>query len=83
MGKTDSTDDIRPGLGWDGVTHLQNFVNEGGVLVTVADTANLAITTGFAQGVSIARPRDMKLVGSDRAGGHRGRRKPYRLRLRR
>jgi Zinc carboxypeptidase len=64
MGKTDSTDDIRPGLGWDGVAHLQNFVNEGGVLVTVADTANLAITTGFAQGVSIARPRDLKLVGS-------------------
>lgn len=64
MGKTDSTDDIRPGLGWDGVAHLHNFVNEGGVLVTVADTANLAITTGFAQGVSIARPRDLKLVGS-------------------
>ncbi len=83
MGKTDSTDDIRPGLGWDGVTHLQNFVNEGGVLVTVADTANLAITTGFAQGVSIARPRDMKLVGSDRTCRHRGRRKPHRLRVRR
>src|SRR5580704_7336227 len=64
MGLTDSTEDIRPGLGWDGIAHLHDFVNGGGVLVTVMDTANLAITTGFAPGVSINRPRDMKLVGS-------------------
>ncbi len=64
MGKTDSTDDIRPGLGWDGVAHLHDFVNGGGVLVTVMDTANLAVTVGFAHGVSIGRARDMKLVGS-------------------
>jgi hypothetical protein len=64
MGKSDSTDDIRPGLGWDGVAHLHDFVKQGGVLVTVTDTANLAISVGFAQGVSITRPRDMKLIGS-------------------
>ena len=64
MGKTDSTDDIRPGLGWDGVAHLHDFVNGGGVLVTSMDTSNLAVTVGFAHGVSISRARDMKLIGS-------------------
>jgi hypothetical protein len=64
MGKSDSTDDIRPGLGWDGVAHLHDFVKGGGVLVTVMDTADLAITVGFTQGVSITRSRDLKLIGS-------------------
>jgi hypothetical protein len=64
MGKTDQTDDIRPGLGWDGVEHLHEFVKQGGVLVTVMDTSNFAVSLGFANGVSIARPREMKIVGT-------------------
>jgi len=64
MGKTDQTDDIRPGLGWDGLEHLHEFVKQGGVLVTVMDTANFAVSLGFANGVSVARPREMKIVGT-------------------
>jgi len=64
MGKTDQTDDIRPGLGWDGVAHLHSFVEHGCVLVTVMDTANFAISLGFTNGVSVNRPRDMKIVGT-------------------
>ncbi|HUA01340.1 MAG TPA: M14 family zinc carboxypeptidase, partial [Candidatus Aquilonibacter sp.] len=64
MGKTDQTDDIRPGLGWDGLEHLHEFVQQGGVLVTVMDTANFAVSLGFANGVSVARPREMKIVGT-------------------
>ena len=29
VGKNDSTDDMRPGLGWEGVAHLQAFVAQG------------------------------------------------------
>ncbi|HUI43976.1 MAG TPA: M14 family zinc carboxypeptidase [Terriglobia bacterium] len=60
----DSTDDIRPGLGWTGLAHLQDFVRRGGVLLTASDTANFAISLGLTQGVSIAPARAMKIVGS-------------------
>lgn len=64
IGKEDSTDDIRPGLGWSGVEHLQNFVQHGGVLVTVMNTANLAVDLRMAPGVAVEQPRQMKIVGS-------------------
>jgi hypothetical protein len=64
IGKEDSTDDIRPGLGWEGVAHLENFVRHGGLLVTVMDTANLAVTLRLATGVVIEQPKQMKIVGS-------------------
>ncbi len=60
----DSTDDVRPGLGWTGLAHLQDFVRRGGVLVTADDTANFATSLGLTQGVSIAPSRAMKIVGS-------------------
>ena len=64
IGKEDSTEDIRPGLGWSGVEHLQNFVQHGGVLVAVMNTANLAIDLRMALGVAIEPPKQMKIVGS-------------------
>jgi len=64
IGKLDSTDDIRPGLGWSGLANLQNFVRRGGLLVSVMDTANLAVTFGFTPGVSIAPPQRLKSTGS-------------------
>jgi hypothetical protein len=64
IGKEDSTDDIRPGLGWSGVEHLQSFVQQGGVLVTVMNTANLAADLRMAPGVIVDAPKQMKIVGS-------------------
>jgi hypothetical protein len=64
LGRIDSTPDMRPGLGWAGVEHLQQFVKQGGTLVTVMDTANLAVALGFTPGVSIQRPRHMRIIGS-------------------
>src|SRR6476660_1589711 len=64
IGKEDSTDDIRPGLGWSGVEHLQNFVQHGGVLVTVMNTANLAVDLRMAPGIAVEPARQMKIVGS-------------------
>jgi hypothetical protein len=64
VGKNDSTDDMRPGLGYDGVAKLQSFVEHGGVLLTVDDTAQFAISVGIGAGVNAARSEKMKIVGA-------------------
>ena len=64
MGLIDQTDDIRPGLGWNGVNNLAAFVRNGGVLLTVDNTADFAITFGLASGVSLNTPSRLHVVGS-------------------
>ncbi len=64
VGKNDSTDDMRPGLGWDGVEHLQSFVEKGGVLLTATDTSRFVLSIGLADGVSAGNAQRMKIVGS-------------------
>jgi hypothetical protein len=64
VGKNDSTDDMRPGLGYDGVMKLEEFVSKGGLLVAVDDTAQFALTVGMGQGVNVTRSEKMKMVGA-------------------
>jgi len=64
VGKNDSTDDMRPGLGWEGVANLQSFVAKGGVLLTATDTSRFALSIGLADGVSVGNAQKMKIVGS-------------------
>ncbi len=64
LGKLDSTEDMRPGLGETGLSHLKEFVRQGGLLITSEDTAEFAIDEGMAPGVFIAPRKTMKVVGS-------------------
>jgi hypothetical protein len=64
LGSIDETDDMRPGLGWTGVQNLENFVRRGGLLITANDTANFAVSLGFANGVSIVPPQRLRVTGS-------------------
>jgi zinc carboxypeptidase len=65
IGKSDDqTDDIRPGLGFPGLMNLQHFVRNGGVLVGVMETANLAVNYGMTPGVSSAAGQRIKVIGS-------------------
>src|SRR6185503_828166 len=64
LGSEDETDDMRPGLGWIGVAHLQDFVRKGGVLITSMDTAALAVNSGLARGISLAQRNLLRIVGS-------------------
>jgi hypothetical protein len=64
IGVIDSTDDIRPGLGWAGLANLETFVRNGGVLITTADTSELAVTYGLAQGVSAQRGQRLNAPGT-------------------
>jgi hypothetical protein len=60
----DSTEDMRPGLGLDGVAHLKEFVEKGGLLITSEDTAQFAIDEGLAPGVFVNRGGNVHVVGS-------------------
>ena len=64
LGAIDSTADIRPGLGYEGLAHLRTFVEQGGLLITCQNTAQFAIDTGLAPGVSVAPRDDARVVGS-------------------
>jgi hypothetical protein len=64
VGKNDSTPDMRPGLGFDGVAKLQAFVEKGGVLLTATDTSQFAISVGLGTGVSASASEKMKIVGA-------------------
>jgi hypothetical protein len=54
LGKIDSTDDIRPELGLDGLAALRRFVERGGLLLVEGNTARLPIDFGFTPSVSVA-----------------------------
>lgn len=64
LGLIDSTSDMRPGLGLDGLANLQKFVEQGGLLITCEDTAQFAIDMGLAPGVSVAPHGDARVVGT-------------------
>jgi hypothetical protein len=64
LGSEDQTDDMRPGLGYTGIANLQSFVRKGGLFLTVMDTADLAISTGFTPGLSVAARQRLRIVGS-------------------
>jgi len=64
LGAIDSTSDVRPGLGYEGLAHLKQFVEQGGLLITCEDTAQFAIDTGLAPGVSVAPPGEVRVVGT-------------------
>ena len=45
------SDDITGGIGWDGLAHLQQFVEDGGLLVTLGSGSALALEGGLVRGV--------------------------------
>jgi hypothetical protein len=63
LGTIDNTDDMRPGLGWTGLQNLQKFVKDGGLFITVDDTAEFAVNYGFTAGVSVSRSQRLRAIG--------------------
>jgi hypothetical protein len=58
LGKIDSTDDIRPELGLDGLAALRRFIERGGLLVVEGNASRLPIDFGLTPSVSVvATPR--------------------------
>lgn len=64
LGGVDETDDMRPGLGLSGVQSLTRFVDDGGLLITVRDTAAWAVQYGLARWVRTVEPGKLKAPGT-------------------
>jgi hypothetical protein len=60
----DETDDMRRGLGLDGVQRLLRFVEDGGLLVTARDTSVWAIEYGLARWVRVVDTTKLKAPGT-------------------
>jgi hypothetical protein len=58
------TDDMRGGMGLEGVLNLKRFVESGGLFVVVAGGSSLPIDYGLVEGLSIAEPRQLQVRGS-------------------
>ena len=64
LGGYDSTDDVRPGIGLDGLARLDAWVRRGGLLITEGGTATLPVQFGFGRGVSVVDARQLRARGA-------------------
>ncbi|MBS0364073.1 MAG: hypothetical protein JSR98_22085 [Proteobacteria bacterium] len=64
LGQLDSADDIRGGLGADGLAELQKFVKAGGVLIGDGSTVEMLASYGIAAGVSTSNPPELYTKGA-------------------
>jgi hypothetical protein len=64
LGVLDSADDIRGGLGADGLAELQKFVKAGGVLIGDGSTVEMLASYGVAAGVTVAAPAELYTKGA-------------------
>ena len=60
----DTTDDIRGGLGYQGLANLEKFVRDGGLLIAVQTSAALPVAGGMTEMVNVADARTMQAPGS-------------------
>ncbi len=63
LGGVDQTDDIRGGLGFEGLANLEKFIEDGGVFIPVTSSTNLPVDLGFTPGVSIVQTRQLQAAG--------------------
>jgi hypothetical protein len=64
LGANDSSDDIRGGMGMEGLSELAKFVQEGGTLITEGSTATVFPEYGITTSVSVEHPAQLFIRGS-------------------
>jgi hypothetical protein len=64
LGALDSADDIRGGLGVDGLAELEKFVKAGGTLIGDGSTVEMLANYGVAAGVSVTSPPELYTKGA-------------------
>jgi hypothetical protein len=60
----DTTDDMRGGMGLDGLLKIARFIDDGGLFVTVTGNVSIPIDYGLIEGVSITTTRELQARGS-------------------
>ncbi len=64
LGAVDQSDDIRGGMGVEGMAELRKFVADGGTLITEGSTAALMADYGLASGVTVEHPEQLAARGT-------------------
>jgi hypothetical protein len=64
LGAEDSSDDIRGGMGIDGLQELVKFVEAGGTLITEGSTTTILPEYGIIPGVTVEHPTTMYSKGA-------------------
>ena len=76
LGVNDSSDDIRGGMGIEGLAELTRFVREGGTLIADGSTAAMLADYGLASGVTVEHPGQLFARGSIMRGVFTDRKSP-------
>jgi hypothetical protein len=63
-GAPDTTDDMRGGMGLEGIDRIGKFIDAGGLFVTITGNASIPIDYGLAEGVSIVNAAGLQVRGS-------------------
>ncbi|MFW6160953.1 MAG: hypothetical protein ACOC57_07420, partial [Acidobacteriota bacterium] len=58
LGSPDSSENITGGMGIEGVRKLQEFVQEGGLLILLHNSIRIAVDYGLARGLDILSPNE-------------------------
>ena len=64
LGGVDETDDIRGGMGFEGLQELAKFVQQGGALITEGSTSTLMAEYNLSGGVTVEHPANLFARGS-------------------
>ncbi|HEY8550878.1 MAG TPA: M14 family zinc carboxypeptidase [Vicinamibacterales bacterium] len=64
LGAVDSSDDIRGGMGLEGLHELVKFVEEGGTLITEGSTTTIFPAYGVTPTVAVEQPQQLFVRGS-------------------
>jgi hypothetical protein len=76
LGVQDSADDIRGGMGVEGLVELYRFVRDGGTLIVEGSTSTLFPDFGFTSGVTVETPSQLFVRGSVMRGVFADRKSP-------
>jgi hypothetical protein len=63
-GAPDTTDDMRPGMGFEGIFQLHKFVQQGGLFITITGNVTIPIDYGFVEGVTVQDSNTLHARGS-------------------
>lgn len=63
LGGIDSTDDVRPGIGLDGMSALREWIEAGGVAITEGGTSGVFTDFGVTRGVDVTPARQLRASG--------------------
>ena len=65
LGSPVESDDITGGIGWNGLQNLQQFVDEGGVFITLGRGSTLVLESGFVRNVRRADVSHVSTPGAE------------------